>query len=178
MTQEIYQKAMKFAGEAHSNQLVPGTKANYLLHISNVTMEVILAHKHAETFDLNLAIQIAILHDSIEDTDITYEIIALEFGKDVADGVLALTKDNTLTTKAAKMQDSLNRIKNCSHVECAIVKLADRITNLQKPPVSWDTQKKVKYAQEAQLINAELASSNEYLNNRLAHKIEAYQKWL
>ena len=44
MTQEIYQEAIKFAGEKHKNQQVPGTEANYLLHISNVAMEIFTAY--------------------------------------------------------------------------------------------------------------------------------------
>ena len=44
MTQEIYQKAIKFSGEKHKNQKVPGTEANYLVHISNVAMEILVAY--------------------------------------------------------------------------------------------------------------------------------------
>ena len=40
MIQSIYQKAMKFAGEKHASQKVPGSNANYLLHLSNVAMEI------------------------------------------------------------------------------------------------------------------------------------------
>ena len=178
MIQEIYQKAMRFAGEANSTKIVPGTKANYLLHISNVVMEVIMAHKFADTFDIGLAVQMAILHDSIEDTDLTYQDIANEFGSPVADGVMALTKDDSLATKADKMRDSLDRIKSCKYVECSIVKLADRITNLQEPPAFWDSKKRAKYHKEAQLINNELAGSNSYLNDRLNDKIIQYKKWL
>ena len=48
--QELYQKAMKFAGEMHHEQKVPGTNANYLLHISNVAMEVLMAYAHKPDF--------------------------------------------------------------------------------------------------------------------------------
>ena len=67
MTQELYQEAMSFAGEKHSEQLVPGTTSNYLLHISNVAMEVLIAYNYAKDFDIDFAIQIAILHDTLED---------------------------------------------------------------------------------------------------------------
>ncbi|WBX77874.1 hypothetical protein PG911_06365 [Tenacibaculum ovolyticum] len=62
MTQELYQKAMKYAGEKHSEQKVPGTNSNYLLHISNVAMEVLMAYHYDNSFDINFAIQTAILH--------------------------------------------------------------------------------------------------------------------
>ena len=51
MIQELYQRAMKFAGEKHSEQKVTGTNSNYLLHISNVAMEVIVAYYEDDDFD-------------------------------------------------------------------------------------------------------------------------------
>lgn len=174
MIQDVYQKALKFAGEVHKDQKVPGTNANYLLHISNVAMEVIMAHKADPCFDLILAVQIAILHDSIEDSDLTEDQLAGEFGNQVAEGVMTLTKNSGLESKDAKMLDSLNRIKAWTFKEAAIVKLADRITNLQPPPPHWDDEKIKKYKAEAELINSELADMNDFLNNRLAEKILNY----
>ena len=107
MIQETYQRAIKFAGEKHSKQKVPGTNANYLLHISNVAMEVLMAYKAGENFDILLAIQIALLHDTIEDTDTDFDEIESLFGKPVAEGVQALTKDETLPNKQERMLDSL-----------------------------------------------------------------------
>jgi len=69
MTQELYQKAIRFAGAKHAKQQVPGTKTNYLAHVSNVAMEVMLAHAQQPDFDLDFAVQLALLHDTLEDTD-------------------------------------------------------------------------------------------------------------
>ena len=38
----------------------------------------------------DLAVQCALLHDTIEDTDVTYDGVLAEFGTDVADGVMSL----------------------------------------------------------------------------------------
>ena len=175
MTQEIYQEAIRFAGEKHKDQKVPGTESNYLLHISNVAMEIILAHKEKEDFDINYALQLALLHDTLEDTET--EFIELEniFGKKVALGVLALTKNTKLTSKKERMKDSLSRINELEQ-EVGMVKLADRITNLQKPPKHWDKDKIKNYVIEAKLINKMLSNKNEYLNNRLQNKIVEYKK--
>jgi (p)ppGpp synthase/HD superfamily hydrolase len=78
-----YQKAMKFAGEKHKAQLVPGTEANYLLHIANVSMEILTAHIHAPCFDLKFAVQVAVLHDCLEDTDTTEVELSSVFGFEV-----------------------------------------------------------------------------------------------
>ncbi|SEB37632.1 HD domain-containing protein [Tenacibaculum sp. MAR_2009_124] len=175
MTQEIYQKAMKFAGEKHSDQKVPGSEANYLLHISNVAMEVLMAYTHEKVFDIDLAIQLAILHDTIEDTSATFEEVQERFGEEVARGVLALTKNKELPSKKESMLDSLDRINNLSK-EVGLVKLADRITNLQTPPNYWDSVKINGYQEEAKLIAEKLKNKNEYLHNRLLKKVEEYNK--
>ena len=175
MTQELYQKAMKFAGEKHSEQKVPGTNANYLLHLSNVAMEILMAYAHSKNFDINFTIQIAILHDTIEDTDTNFEEVKQEFGENIAKGVLALTKNDAVSSKKEKMQDSLIRINELQK-EVGMVKLADRITNLQKPPSHWDKNKVALYLEEAKVIANTLQGKNKYLNKRLLSKIETY-KW-
>ena len=174
MIQEIYQKAIKFAGEKHKNQKVPGTQANYLLHISNVAMEVIIAYKMNSEFDINYAVQLALLHDTLEDTNTEFTELVKEFNKQVAIGVQALTKNENLTSKKERMLDSLNRI-NKLEKEVAIVKLADRITNLQEPPKKWGKDKIKDYLNEAKLISELLSNKNEYLNDRLVAKIAEYK---
>ncbi|MDW3649357.1 MAG: HD domain-containing protein [Bacteroidia bacterium] len=177
MIQEIYQKALKFAGEKHANQQVPGSSANYLLHISNVAMEVLQSHAATPDFDLELAVQTAILHDTIEDTAATFDEVAENFGGKVAKAVSALSKNKNLSTKQEQMEDSLKRINACDK-EAGIVKLADRITNLQGPPYHWTKEKAASYREEAILILARLKGKNEYLESRLAAKIEAYKQYL
>ncbi|MCK8521921.1 HD domain-containing protein [Aquimarina sp. D1M17] len=175
MTQELYQTAMKFAGEKHSEQKVPGTKANYLLHISNVAMEVLMAYNFDHNFDIDFAIQVAILHDTIEDTNTSFEELKSKFGESIAMAVQALSKDERIPSKTERMIDSLSRI-NTLQKEVGIVKIADRITNLQRPPEHWDKKKIVKYCEEAKLIVSTLANKNDYLNQRLASKILKYEQ--
>ncbi|MEZ5003233.1 MAG: HD domain-containing protein [Chitinophagales bacterium] len=176
MIQELYQQAIKFAGEKHKDQKVPGTNSNYLMHISNVTMEIILAYCSNDNFDLSYAVQLAILHDTLEDTETDFFELAESFGEKIALGVQALTKDNSLTSKEEKMTDSLNRI-NKMPKEVGMVKLADRITNLQEPPKHWPRDKRQNYLAEAKLINEVLNHKNDYLNKRLEIKIAEYKKY-
>ncbi|WP_159023669.1 HD domain-containing protein [Formosa sp. L2A11] len=176
MIQELYQKAIQFAAEKHYNQNVPGSKANYVLHLSNVAMEVLMAHKACPDFDLAFALQLALLHDTIEDTDTRFVDLENIFGTHTAECVLALTKDSSILTKRERMLDSLNRI-NFLEKEVGLVKLADRITNLQQPPSTWCTDKITAYWEEAILINKQLENKNEYLNNRLQNKINEYIKY-
>ncbi|CAL2083201.1 Guanosine polyphosphate pyrophosphohydrolase [Tenacibaculum dicentrarchi] len=175
MIQELYQEAMKFAGEKHSEQKVPGTNINYLLHISNVAMEILIAYYADKTFDIDFAIQVAILHDTIEDTNASFKEIKNKFGETIAIAVLALTKDEKLQSKQEKMIDSLNRI-NKLQKEVGIVKIADRITNLQIPPNHWTKDKIKRYCEEAKLILKQLNNKNSYLNERLELKINEYEQ--
>ena len=174
MTQELYQEAMKYAGEKHSEQKAPGTNSNYLLHVSNVAMEVLMAYNFDNEFDIDFALQTAILHDTIEDTEANYEEIKTKFGEPIAKAVQALTKDKKLKTKNEQMIDSLNRINELQK-EVGLVKIADRITNLQSPPKYWNIDKITKYCEEAKMISKNLSGKNEYLNKRLESKIQEYE---
>ena len=175
-TQTLYQKAIKFAGEKHKNQLVPGTKSNYIMHLSNVAMEIIIASYNTNNFDTDFAIQVALLHDILEDTKTEFTDLKSKFGFPVADAVHALTKKAHLP-KEQQMQDSLDRVKKLQS-EVWAVKLADRITNLQHPPSHWNTDKKQKYLDQAKLILKELNGGNDYLAKRLENKIIEYNDYL
>ena len=174
---EIYTRAWNFASNAHNGQKVPGTELPYINHLGNVAMEVMTAiAKSASLQKPDLAIQCALLHDVIEDTDETYESVNDNFGVDVAKGVQALTKNKQLQTKKERMADSLKRIKLQPH-EVWIVKMADRISNLQPPPAYWVKVKISKYKNEAMIIYDELKDANEYLSNRLKEKIDFYERY-
>lgn len=171
---ERYLAAWNYAAAMHGGQKVPGTELPYLTHIGAVAMEVMTAL--APDLPVNspdLAVQCALLHDVIEDTPASYADVAARFGVAVADGVLALTKDTTLPSKAEQMADSLTRIRRQPR-EVWIVKLADRITNLQPPPAHWDAAKIASYRAEAQVILDALGEADSRLAARLAEKIAKY----
>ncbi|BAY07154.1 HD domain-containing protein [Calothrix sp. NIES-2098] len=175
-SQDKYIKAYEFAAKAHQGQKMPGSEIPYIMHLSFVSMEVIAALNAEKEADGNLAIQCAILHDTIEDTSKTYEQITEEFGEAVAKGVLALTKDSNLA-KNLQMADSLHRIKQ-QPKEIWMVKLADRITNLQAPPHYWTTDKITRYREEGIQIYEALKDASDFLASRLAIKIEDYQSFI
>jgi|TARA_Y100000294_G_scaffold176094_1_gene197660 hypothetical protein len=176
--QEKYIKAWNFASVAHQGQLVPGTENPYINHIGLVSMEAMSVITSTQKINNpDLLIQCTLLHDTIEDTDCTYEDLQKEFGSEVAEGVSALTKNSELPSKDEKMRDSLARIKQQSK-EIWMVKLCDRITNLQPPPEHWHQNKIEAYRDEAVLILENLGESNQYLANRLQNKIDGYKHYL
>ena len=169
--QTIYQETIAFAALKHGNQKMPNGLP-YVVHLSNVAMEVFMTHKKEPNFNIELAIQLALLHDVLEDTPLSFKELEDTFGNIVATGVLALTK-NTSLDKKDQMDDSLSRILDLGR-EVTIVKLCDRITNLQKPPVKWDKEKIKKYHLQAVVIAETLKGKNAYLDKRIQEKIVAF----
>lgn len=174
--QTLYQETIRFAAERHGSQKVKGTKLPYIVHLSNVAMELFMAARKTHGFDIGYAIQVALLHDTIEDTPTTRVELEKLFGKDIADAVWALTKDPKLL-EDYRLSDSLAKIRKLPR-EIAAVELADRITNLQAPPKSWTKNRIREYLYDSQQILAALHGANEYLEKRLEQKIEEYNTYL
>ena len=174
-SQEKYIKALQYAAKVHKDQTVPGSDLPYVVHVTMVAMEVMAALAHEDNLNGDLAIECALLHDVIEDAGIPYEKLVAEFGPNVAEGVLALSKNNILRDEQEKMADSLARIKQQPR-EIWMVKLADRITNLQPPPEDWyKTDGKIEaYRIEAKKILSELGDASPYLSKRLSGKLRVY----
>jgi (p)ppGpp synthase/HD superfamily hydrolase len=168
-----YVDALRFAAAAHAGQTEQGSELPYLVHVVSVAAEVIAALPTMPELDADLAIACALLHDTVEDTQVTLDDIRARFGDSVAAGVAALTKDTLLSDKSYAMADSLRRIKEQPR-EIAIVKLADRITNLSEPPAQWSKAKRVAYRAEAGVIADTLGYASAALEARLRSRIERY----
>jgi guanosine-3',5'-bis(diphosphate) 3'-pyrophosphohydrolase len=174
--QEQYKAALRFAAQAHDGQLLPGTDMPYLVHVASVATEVIVAGFHTPVFDTTFAAQVALLHDTMEDTGCTFKDIQMAFGLEIANAVLALTKFSNLP-KAERIPDSLQRIRQMQK-EVWAVKLADRISNLDAPPLEWDYAKRRRYMDGAVFILESLRGGNDYLSKRLEQKIRDYEQYV
>ena len=175
-------KAWHFATQKHTSQTYGGHEEgihiDYLNHLGLVTMEIMWCLSHTQQrYNADVMIQCAILHDTIEDTNTTYAELESVFGREVANGVLALTKNKEAGGKELQMKDSLNRILNTS-AEISTVKVADRITNLYRPPYYWNKTKIESYIHEARIIHETLTNADEGMRQRLQQKIDAYHVYL
>ncbi len=171
-SQDLYLKAISFAGDVHENQKIPGSTLPYIIHLSNVCMEVMAAVCSGKTRNPDLAVTCALLHDTIEDAGVTADEIEQLFGEDISKGVLSLTK-NSGVSKELRMTECIERIK-LQPEEIWMVKLADRITNLQPPPSHWTDEKILNYRKEAEYILEQLGSASTLLRERLEQKIKNY----
>ena len=173
---DAYTDALRFAAERHRGQEVPGSGLPYVVHLTQVAAEVAATLARERFAQPDLAIQCALLHDTLEDTETTADELSARFGSGVAAGVQALTKDARLP-KAEQMADSLSRIQAQPH-EVWIVKLGDRSANLGRPPASWSRAKRARYREEAGAILRALAPASLHLADRLAARIAAYQAFV
>ena len=168
--QELFKRTLDFAAKAHGSQAVPGSGFPYVVHLVKVTTEVL--HAADGSFDVDFALQCALLHDSVEDASVAVASLAVAFGARVAEGVRALTKDDAVP-KTERMADSLRRIR-AQPREVWLVKLADRITNLEPAPAHWTPEKRAGYLAEAKVIHDALGEAHEGLAARLREKMATY----
>ena len=87
-------KALQFATKMHEGQVRKYTGEAYITHPVAVAdlVEAYLDKKGFSEEEVMMAIQVAILHDTVEDTVATMEDIEALFGPEIAKGVWFMTK--------------------------------------------------------------------------------------
>ena len=158
---ESINKAFKFADKCHEGQLRK-TGEPYIIHPINTAIYLANMHMDWQT------ISAALLHDVIEDCDVSFEEINELFGKEVAglvDGVTKLptfkiTQRNTNLsssneiTRAATIRKLL--ISTSEDARVILIKLADRLHNMETLS-ALDENSIQRIAQETMEIFAPLA---------------------
>ena len=125
---EIVKKAYDYADNLHKGQMRESGEA-YISHPLNVAY--ILADMHADRD----TICAGLLHDTLEDTNITKEDIAHDFNQNVAnlvDGVTKLSKMNFSSKQDQNFANTRKIITGITEdVRIIIIKLADRLHNMR-----------------------------------------------
>ena len=137
-------QAAAFAADKHRLQTRKDKDATpYINH--PLALACLLAYECAEQ-DQTLLIA-ALLHDTIEDTQTTFEEIASRFGTDVAEVVQEVTDDKSLA-KEERKRLQITHAGTASRT-AKLVKLADKICNLRdissSPPANWSLERKREY---------------------------------
>ncbi len=110
----------------------------------------------------------ALLHDVIEDSNVTREQLRLEFGETVAQIVWLLTK-----LPEVSLVGYLAAIEDASDIKAPIVKLCDRLDNLRFLMRSPKAEKKRRYVKTTEQYYLPLAArANKYLHDQLKGALE------
>lgn len=125
--------AYSFAKEKHSHMKRKGSGAPYFIHPFRAALLVQPLH------DPHL-ICAALLHDVVEDTDVSIEDIRDKFGEEVAFLVDACTKTSADEDQIAKVIEFARK-----DPRALLVKLADRIDNMQDHPSLMPERLREKY---------------------------------
>src|SRR6266850_3567820 len=131
---QVY-RAYEVAHEAHSGQTRDeGTP--YIVHPIRVAVSLV------DELNLYLPTLVcsALLHDVIEDSDLTREDIERMFDREIAEVVWLLTK-----LEEVSLREYLGRIEAAAHTGAPIVKLCDRLDNMRSVIDTPKLEKKRRY---------------------------------
>ncbi len=146
-------KAAKLAHIKHNGQMRKDKTTEYIMHPVNVAGKVLLWTTQQENnqFNYENMIAAAVLHDVLEDTNVTEEEITVATNADVTKLVVELTNashDSKLPRAQRKAMDR-EKLTNASQ-EAKIIKMFDRIDNLED--MSYDDSFGMDYARESILL--------------------------
>lgn len=148
------EKAFRISVQAHEKQY-RDNGAPYITH--PLAVANILAHMKVDI----ASIVTGLLHDTIEDTEITREFIEKEFSKVVADLVDGVTKLTRLELQSDKTKQAENFRKlvlaMSKDIRVLIVKLADRLHNMRTLHYVQRLDRRQRIARETMDIYAPLA---------------------
>ena len=157
-TRKVFQ-ALAFAARKHRDQRRKDEDASpYINH--PIALADILVNEGGVTDHVVLCV--AILHDTIEDTETTYEELVVAFGREIADVVAEVTDDKSLD----KAERKLLQIEHAAHASprAKLVKLADKTCNLRDlattPPADWSDERRREYFDWAKKVVAGLLGTN------------------
>ena len=174
-TQEIQEvcSGVDFAAEKHRFQTRKNKeKTPYISHPIGVAYYLMNTGKVRDA----AVIIGALLHDTVEDTQTSFEEIEKKFGAQVAGFVREVTDDKSLSKEARKRF----QVINASHKSkgAAQIKLADKLFNLNdllnNPPPDWSQTRIDRYYEWAQSVVDRLPEANDQLLGAVEKMINEY----
>ena len=130
MDQELFNRALLFALEAHNGVTRKGSSIPFILHPLEVATIVASITENKETMAA------ALLHDTVEDADVSLEEIKVKFGDKVALLVASETENKRrdilpeLSWQIRK-EESLDLLKYTDSHDVKILWLADKLSNMR-----------------------------------------------
>lgn len=149
----LMRKAYEYSNQAHQGKFRESGHP-YIQHCLEVAF--ILAEQHLDS----ATITAGLLHDVVEDTNVTIQQLREEFGEEIAELVDGVTKIGELKFKSAEEEQAeyfrKMLLSMAKDIRVIIIKLADRLHNMRTLD-SLDEQKQKRIAQETREVYAPLA---------------------
>ncbi|ARD86857.1 guanosine polyphosphate pyrophosphohydrolase [Rickettsia bellii] len=153
---EEIKKAIYYARKYHGLQMRKSGDPYYSHPIEVAIMVAEFTAMEVPKLYTSVMMQAALLHDTIEDTALTEEMITEIFGEEVAKHVEGLTRIKPYGKITA--EESLNILVKQKRYDTALIKLFDRIHNVQT--LGAKSPEKAKKIIEESLISFLLVAAN------------------
>lgn len=157
-------RALDFSARKHVHQRRKGELAEpYVNHVTDV------ARILAEATDGNDATLIiaGLLHDTIEDQNVTHEELTSMFGREVGDLVLEVTDDMRIPKPERKLLQVANAPRKSARAK--MLRIADKTSNLNSvltsAPKHWDYARRREYFEWAKRVVDGCRGVNRYLED-------------
>jgi guanosine-3',5'-bis(diphosphate) 3'-pyrophosphohydrolase len=155
-------RALRFASQKHRQQRRRDSEATPYINHPIAVAELLV--RIGKVNDL-AAVQSAILHDTVEDTQTSAQELEEHFGQEVRLLVQELTDDKSLPKQERKRL----QVEHASQLSAYAkqIKISDMICNMEDitetQPPSWSLQRKLEYLNWAQNVAAGCRGCNEHL---------------
>lgn len=161
-----YTKCLNFAAIKHSTQRRKNKeKTPYINHPIGVAN--ILANE-GDITDLDV-LMAAVLHDTVEDTDCSFEEIEEHFGKEIRGIVEEVTDDKTLPKMERKALQIVHA--KTASPKAKLIKLGDKLYNLRdlekEIPEGWTQERADEYFVWAKKVVDNCKGTNKKLEDKL-----------
>tara|TARA_B110000211_G_scaffold234241_2_gene303080 strand:- start:335 stop:1171 length:837 start_codon:yes stop_codon:yes gene_type:complete len=132
-------KALLTASKAHMSQRRKSDDSPYINHLIEV-QSLLATSANVKDEDIIIA---GLLHDVIEDSDVTQMQIQGEFGSRIASLVAAVTDDKTLPLEKRR-ELAIKKLENAPK-SVKLIKLADICSNAMAIPKGWNIERITSY---------------------------------
>lgn len=151
------EKAIHFAADKHREQVDDDGLSYFEEHLCQVLN---IINQITDNDDVRCA---AILHDTLEDTDTTYEELVEEFGERVAKLVSMVSHDGSPEKGGyyfprLKKEDDIDLFR-----DAVCIKFADRLSNLSRM-AAWDIGRKEHYLKRSKFWKIAI---DDFMNQRI-----------
>jgi len=137
-------KALSFSAQKHKDQRRKDVDASPYINHPISLASILCNEAHVTDIDVICG---ALLHDTVEDTDTTFDELSREFGETIK-GIVADVSDDKSLTKAERKQQQIEHAAHASD-KAKMVKLADKISNLRdvstNAPSDWSLARRQEY---------------------------------